>query len=123
MSFDLALAAEQYCYLTTTGRTSGEPREIEIWFGLDGESLYLMSGGRDRSHWVRNMRKEPAVSVRIGDLTLAGRAREVVAGSEEDALARRLLVEKYNPGYERDLTEWGRDSLPIAVEFDRAAGG
>ena len=66
MSFDLALAAEQYCYLTTTGRTSGEPREIEIWFGLDGESLYLMSGGRDRSHWVRNMRKEPAVTVRNG---------------------------------------------------------
>ena len=104
MSFDLALAAEQYCYLTTTGRTSGEPREIEIWFGLDGKSLYLMSGGRDRSHWVRNMRKKPAVTVRIGDLTLAGRGREVVAGSEEDALARRLLVEKYNPGYERDLT-------------------
>jgi hypothetical protein len=28
------LAEEDYCYLTTTGRVSGEPREIEIWFGL-----------------------------------------------------------------------------------------
>ncbi len=123
MSFDLALSAEQYCYLTTTGRTSGQPREIEIWFGLDGEALYLMSGGRDRSHWVRNMRKDRAVTVRIGDLTLAGRAREVAAASEEDALVRRMLVEKYNPGYERDLTEWGRTSLPVAIEFDGAAGG
>ena len=61
--------------------------------------------------------------MRFGDPTLAARGREVVAGSEEDALARRLLVAKYNPGYERDLTEWGRDSLPIAVQFDRASGG
>ena len=30
------LAAEQFCYLTTTGRTSGEPRTIEIWFGTEG---------------------------------------------------------------------------------------
>ena len=35
----------------------------------------------------------------------------------EDALARRLLVEKYAPGYERDLTEWGRTSLPVAVDL------
>jgi hypothetical protein len=33
------LADEDYCYLTTIGRVSGEPREIEIWFGLDGRTL------------------------------------------------------------------------------------
>ena len=27
-------AAEQYCYLTTTGRVSGRPHEIEIWFAV-----------------------------------------------------------------------------------------
>ncbi len=123
MPFARSLSAEQYCYLTTTGRNSGEPRETEIWFGLEGQTLYLMSGGRDRSHWVRNLRKHPATSVRIGELTLSGRTREVVAESDEDALARRLLVEKYAPGYERDLTQWGRDSLPVAIEFDGAADG
>ena len=39
-------ADEDYCYLTTTGRVSGEPREIEIWFGLAGDTLYMLSGGR-----------------------------------------------------------------------------
>jgi hypothetical protein len=34
-----SLADEDYCYLTTAGRVSGEPREIEIWFGLDGRTL------------------------------------------------------------------------------------
>ena len=50
-----ALDGESYCYLTTTGRVSGEPREIEIWFGLDGPTLYVLSGGRDRSDWVKNL--------------------------------------------------------------------
>ena len=39
MAVDPSLASESYCYLTTTGRVSGEPREIEIWFGLDGDTL------------------------------------------------------------------------------------
>jgi hypothetical protein len=57
------LSAESFCYLTTTGRVSGEPREIEIWFGLEGETLYMLSGGRERSDWVKNLRREPAVRV------------------------------------------------------------
>ncbi|MDP6606416.1 MAG: nitroreductase/quinone reductase family protein [Dehalococcoidia bacterium] len=119
MTLDPALASEQYCYLTTTGRSSGEPREIEIWFGIANDTLYLMSGGRDRSHWVRNIRKQPRVSVRIAGQTLSGTAREVTA-SDEDALARHLLLERYAPGYERDLTEWGRAALPVAIDVARA---
>ncbi len=116
MTVEPALAAEPYCYLTTTGRVSGEPRTIEIWFAIEGKTLYLLSGGRDRSHWVRNTRRTPVVSVRIGDQHLAGEAR-VVTDDAEDALARRLLLEKYAPGYERDLTEWGRTSLPVAIDL------
>ena len=39
------LAKEDYCYLTTTGRVSGKPRKIEIWFMLQGSTLYMLSGG------------------------------------------------------------------------------
>src|SRR3981081_2351544 len=80
---DPAVAEEAYCYLTTTGRVSGEPREIEIWFGLDGATVYLLSGGGDRSNWVRNLQRDPAVTVRIAGTTWPGRARileEVNAG-------------------------------------------
>jgi deazaflavin-dependent oxidoreductase (nitroreductase family) len=111
-----ALGDEDYCYLTTTGRVSGEPREIEIWFGLRGSTLYMLSGGRDRSNWVRNLMRTPQVRVRIGDERFDGTARVVEQG-DEDALARRLLLDKYAPGYSGDLTEWGRDSLPIAVDL------
>jgi hypothetical protein len=37
------LADEEFCYLTTTGRVTGRPHEIEIWFALEdsgGPSTY-----------------------------------------------------------------------------------
>ena len=115
MPFDPSLAGESHCYLTTTGRVSGRPREIEIWFDLDGATLYLLSGGGDRSDWVKNLLARPEVTVRIGDTVLAGRAR-VVEDAAEDARARRLLIEKYGgPG--RDLERWRRTALAVAVDF------
>jgi deazaflavin-dependent oxidoreductase (nitroreductase family) len=112
-----AFANEPYCYLTTTGRASGEPREIEIWFALSGSTLYMLSGGRDRSNWVKNIRKNPNVTIRIKDHTFDTNGREVAPSSDEDALARRLLVEKYQPGNNGDLTNWGRTALPLAFEL------
>ena len=116
MAPDPSLAEESYCYLTTTGRVSGEPREIEIWFALEGDTLYMLSGGRERSDWVRNLTKTPEVTVRIGGRTFSGRAR-IVDRDEEDALARRLVVEKYSAGYAGDLSGWREAALPIAVDL------
>jgi deazaflavin-dependent oxidoreductase (nitroreductase family) len=112
------LAGEAFCYLTTSGRVSGRPHTIEIWFGLDGLKLYMLSGNgpRERSDWVKNLMKTPAVSVRIGDREFAGTAR-VVDGGQEDALARRLMLEKYEPTYSGDLSDWGRTALPVAVDL------
>lgn len=104
--------------MTTTGRRTGRPHEIEIWFGTeDGRTLYLLSGGGDRSDWVRNLQAEPRVRVRFGEREVPATARILEAGSGEDALARRLLVAKYaGPG--DDLTGWGRDALAVALDLD-----
>ena len=110
-----------FCYLTTTGRVSGRPHTIEIWFALHDRTLYLLSGGGDRSDWVRNLLAWPQVSVRIGRrdaLALPGQARVVAPGSDEDDLARRLVTAKYQPGYGGDLSDWRRSSLPVAVDLE-----
>jgi deazaflavin-dependent oxidoreductase (nitroreductase family) len=117
---DLAsLAHEAFCYLTTTGRVSGRPHTIEIWFGLNGSTVYMLSGNgpHERSDWVKNLMKTPAVAVRIGDCEFSGAAR-VVEDAEEDALARGLLLGKYEPTYSGDLSDWGRTALPVAVDLD-----
>jgi deazaflavin-dependent oxidoreductase (nitroreductase family) len=111
------LAAEQYCYLTTRGRVTGRPHRIEIWFALDGSTLYLLSGGGERSDWVKNLRATPEVTVEIGSETLDGRARVVLDAAEEE-LARTLLPAKYQPGYGGDLSDWRESALPVAVDLE-----
>jgi len=110
------LADDDFCYLTTTGRRSGRPHTIEIWYAIAGHSLYLLSGGRDQSDWVKNLQRQPAVQVKIRERVFAGQAR-LVTGPEEDALARKIVYDKYTPRDSDDLTDWARTSLPVAIDL------
>ena len=105
-----------FCYLTTRGRRSGRPHEIEIWFADVGDTFYLLSGGGGSADWVRNLRADPAVTVRVGDTVWDGAARVVAAGTEEAAHARRLVFEKYQPRYGGDLAGWRDTALPVAID-------
>ena len=111
-------AAEPFCYLTTTGRRSGQRHTIEIWFAAQGATIYLMSGGRERAEWVRNIKADADVRVRIGDDERTGTGRMVDAGTDEDALARRLLLAKYEPPGSDELKSWGRSALPVAIDLE-----
>ena len=112
--------ATQFCYLTTQGRKTGNPHTIEIWFGVEGSTIYLLAGSGEKADWVRNLRHQPGVSLRVNDVTHGYTAR-VVADAEEDRLARKLLVEKYQPGHDKDLTDWGRTALPVALGIEGPA--
>ena len=114
-------AGDAVCHLQTTGRTSGRPRRIEIWFATDGERIYLLAGGRHRAHWVRNLIVDPRVRVRIGGRTLAGTARPI-EGEEREELARRLLAAKYQGWSDgRPLSSWAAGSRPVEVAVDEPA--
>jgi deazaflavin-dependent oxidoreductase (nitroreductase family) len=112
-----ALGSEDYLYLTTTGRVSGAPHRIEIWFALSGSTAYLLSGGGERSDWVRNLRADPNVRLRIADRDFSATARIVEPGTDEDETARRMVFDKYAPGYSGDLTDWRGSALPIALDL------
>ena len=112
---------EQFCYLQTTGRVTGRPHVIEIWFAAHGDSIYMLSGGRDRADWVRNLRKNPRVRVRVRDVRYEGTAR-VIEGEEDERLARRLLAAKYQGWSEGlPLSGWSSTALPVAVRVEREA--
>jgi deazaflavin-dependent oxidoreductase (nitroreductase family) len=114
-------AARSVCRLETVGRRTGEPREIEIWFAADGDRVFLLAGGRNRAHWVRNLREDPAVRLRLGGRWLAGTARVIDDPADPaDRPAREALAAKYQgwrPG--RPLSAWARESLPVVIDLSK----
>lgn len=74
---------DDFCYLTTTGRRTGRPHRIEIWYAAEGSTLYMLSGGGRSSDWVRNLLADPAVLLEIdGDAADAPRLPSPTAPSE-----------------------------------------
>jgi len=113
----LHLKDEDYCYLTTRGRVTDKPHEIEIWFGLRNKTVYLLSGGMDKSDWVKNLLKNPSVTVRIAEHDFKATAR-IVEGKEEEMMARNLLADKYHERRANgSLGKWARTALPIAIDL------
>lgn len=104
------MKAEQYLYLTTIGRKTGLPREIEIWFvSFDGK-YYILAEHRENAHWVKNIHKHPRVHVRVGEKTFHATAR-VLDKTRDHATyehAQRLEREKYG---------WGA-GLPVEIVPD-----
>lgn len=116
MTFNLQdFAGEDFCNLTTTGRVTGRPHTVEIWFAIQNLTLFILSGGLDQADWVKNALRQPRVSFKIRDHVFEGLARRV-KNEDEDALARKLLFDKYSPT-DDDLEEWARTSLPMAFDL------
>lgn len=93
-------ASLEYLYLTTTGRRSGRPRQIEIWFTRHAGRYYLIAEHGLKAQWVQNLLADPVVRVRVGARRFRGRARVVDqrAGRSLVAVIRGLSEAKYGWG-------------------------
>jgi deazaflavin-dependent oxidoreductase (nitroreductase family) len=76
------VSESEFLYLTTTGRLSGQPRQIEIWFTERDGRYYLVAEYGERAGWVQNLRTDPRVTVRVGERVFAARARVVDAAPD-----------------------------------------
>ena len=87
---------EQYLYLTTLGRKTNQPREIEIWFTQHQTRLYVIAE-YPTSHWVQNLRAHPQVEVRVAGKTLVASARVLSpqADANLERAVRKLFDKKY----------------------------
>jgi len=99
-----------FLYLTTTGRASGEPREIEIWYAERRGRYYLIAERRERSHWVQNLLREPRVGVAVGGRSVRARARVL------DEAADAALLREVRADFDR-LYEWS-DGLVVELSPD-----
>ena len=76
------MSEPEFLYLTTTGRHSGQPREIEIWFTERNGRYYLVAEHGEQTGWVQNLRTDPHVTVRVGERAFPTNARIVDAASD-----------------------------------------
>lgn len=97
----------KFLYLTTVGRITGRPREIEIWFVESDGKLYILAEHFDAAQWVKNIKHNSRVRVRVGDLEFEATARVLEAERDLETwqTAQRLSNEKYG---------WG-EGLPVEI--------
>ena len=97
----------EFLSLTTTGRKTGLPREIEIWFVEADGRIYVLAEHGYRAHWVQNILAKPEVRVRVGDHQWNGAARVLDPEQDGDAYLtiRQLARDKYG---------WG-EGLPVEI--------
>ena len=77
-----------YLYLTTNGRVTGQPRQIEIWFAEHDGRFYLVAE-RESANWVRNIQSEPQVKIRVADAEFNAIGR-VVHNDRESQLTAKV---------------------------------
>lgn len=63
-----------YALLETIGRRSGLPRQTPVGNGLVGETFWLVAAHGDQSDYVRNLRANPAVRVKVAGVWRTGTA-------------------------------------------------
>jgi deazaflavin-dependent oxidoreductase (nitroreductase family) len=88
---------EQYLYLTTRGRKSGLPREIEIWFTYRQGCFYLIAE-YPTANWLQNLQSHPNAQVRVAGQNFAVQARIVDPKSDLHRTIADLSIEKYGWG-------------------------
>ena len=101
------VADERVLYLTTIGRRTGLPRQIEIWFVVCCDCFYLFAETGEAAGWVKNLRANPWVVIRIGERTIEATGR--VLDRETDRERWDQVAEIANRKY-----GWG-DGLPVEL--------
>jgi deazaflavin-dependent oxidoreductase (nitroreductase family) len=68
--------------VTTTGRKSGKRRARAMRAVVDGKRAYVAAILGNRSDWVRNVRADPNVTIKLGGTTYRATARELIDPAE-----------------------------------------
>lgn len=97
--------------LETTGRTSGLPRRTPIGGRRLGDTFWLVSEYGEKSHYIRNIKADPSVRVRIRGRWHEGTAHLL---PDDDPVARLRSLPRMNSTAVRVL---GSRLLTVRVDL------
>ncbi|MEZ0341166.1 nitroreductase/quinone reductase family protein [Mycobacterium sp. pV006] len=98
--------------LETTGRTSGLPRQTPLGGKRVGNEFWFVSEFGERSQYIRNIKANPAVRVRINGRWHRGTAHLL---PEDDAEARLRTLPSLNSF---GVRTFGTNLLTVRVDLD-----
>ena len=101
------IADEKVLHLTTIGRRTGVPRELEIWFVVYRDRFYLFAETGEAAAWVRNVRRNREVVVRIAERQIDARARVLDREIDRELWDQVAAIADRKYG-------WG-DGLPVEI--------
>ena len=120
-SINRALSRGHRIDITTTGRASGEPRRIEIYFeNIDGRIFISgMPNAARKRHWLRNLEIDPRMTFHLKGpvkADLPATARVI-----EDPVERRPIIERFAATWKYPLEPMLAHSPLIEVVLDEGA--
>jgi deazaflavin-dependent oxidoreductase (nitroreductase family) len=98
--------------LETTGRVSGQPRRTPIGGRRVGDVFWFVSMNGEAADYVRNIKADNTVRIRIGGRWRTGRAHVL---PEDDAMARNAQLSWANRTANSAL---GTELLTVRVDLD-----
>jgi deazaflavin-dependent oxidoreductase (nitroreductase family) len=104
----------QTLLLTTTGRSSGEPRTTPLIYGRSGDDHVVVAsrgGADDPPGWYLNLQRDPQVEVQVRDDRFRARARTATA-EEKPALWQEMVG--HWPAYDDYQRKTSRE-IPVVV--------
>ncbi len=112
-----ALESDRTIDITTTGRVSGLPHRLEIWFHKVDSAIYITGtpGTRD---WYANLLANPSFTFHLKDSTQADLA--ATADPVIDPGERRRLLEVITDRVDasQPVDTWVAESPLVRVEFE-----
>jgi deazaflavin-dependent oxidoreductase (nitroreductase family) len=100
--------------LTTTGRSSGEPRTVPLIYEQAGEDYVVVAskgGAPEHPGWYLNLAKEPHVELQVKGRVFGARAR-TATGDERERLWQ--LAAQQWPAYDEYQEKTERE-IPVVV--------
>jgi deazaflavin-dependent oxidoreductase (nitroreductase family) len=104
--FRTAVQGSNEITLTVTGRTSGRPISLPIWFTVDGNTLYLIPVKGSDTAWFKNVRKQSAIQLSAHGKTFATDASIITDQTQLDHVLETFRrkygqnVKSYYPKYD-----------------------
>ena len=110
------VSSVKFIQLTTTGRRTGKPHLVELWFAFKYGKVYLSHEGME-TDWMKNIKKHHEVSFEIGGIRLTGKGRSLTDGTSETWIGKVALYEKYyGKAAKAVIADWFSLSKLIVIE-------